>query len=156
MLSKLHSYHGDPSLIIFCRATGSLNINLTEIQQLGELWNSTTLNAVYNALVKRTKNANAGYLKGTRVFYANDYMVSLLREPLSISHVLTGEQVQRGEGYVSTLKMYSTRMKNTECTNSQNVDFNIFQKILILIPPRFIASRLPPGRRYIVHLPPRQ
>lgn len=36
------------------------------------------------------------------MFYANDYMV------------------HRGSNYVSTLKMYSNRTINTECTNSQN------------------------------------
>jgi len=36
------------------------------------------------------------------MFYANDYMV------------------HRGSNYVSTLKMYSNRTRNTECTNSQN------------------------------------
>jgi Polysaccharide lyase family 8, super-sandwich domain len=29
-------------------------------------------------------------------------------------------QVTRGRSYVSTLKMYSSRTRNTECTNSQN------------------------------------
>ncbi|KAI0068343.1 polysaccharide lyase family 8 protein [Artomyces pyxidatus] len=88
--------------VIDAQATGSLNINLTEIQQLGELWSSSTMTDVYNALVKPTSDANAGELFGNRNFYNNDYMV------------------QRGSGYVSTLKMYSTRTKNTECTNSQN------------------------------------
>ncbi|KAG5716027.1 Chondroitinase-AC, partial [Termitomyces sp. T112] len=36
------------------------------------------------------------------MFYANDYTV------------------QRGNGYVTTLRMYSNRTQNTECTNSQN------------------------------------
>ncbi|EIM89219.1 polysaccharide lyase family 8 protein [Stereum hirsutum FP-91666 SS1] len=83
-------------------ATGSLNLNLTEIQQLGELWNSSSMVDVYNALVKNTSDANAGALYGNRNFYSNDYMV------------------QRGKGYVTTLKMYSNRTKNTECTNTQN------------------------------------
>jgi len=30
-------------------------------------------------------------------------------------------QVHRGPGYVSTLRMYSSRTRNTECTNSENV-----------------------------------
>ncbi|THH13551.1 hypothetical protein EW146_g6685 [Bondarzewia mesenterica] len=88
--------------VIDAQAIGSLNINLTEIEQLGQLWNSTTMIKVYNGLIKSTKDANAGHLNGNRNFYNNDYMV------------------QRGEGYVSTVKMYSTRTKNTEYTNSQN------------------------------------
>ena len=34
---------------------------------------------------------------------------------------LTSNQVQRGPGYVTTLKMFSTRTKNGECLNDQNV-----------------------------------
>ena len=30
-------------------------------------------------------------------------------------------KVQRGPGYVTTLRMYSNRTTNTECVNSQNV-----------------------------------
>jgi len=37
------------------------------------------------------------------MFYTNDYMI------------------QRGQGYVTTIRMYSNRTKNTECLNSQNV-----------------------------------
>ncbi|KAI0271375.1 polysaccharide lyase family 8 protein [Gloeopeniophorella convolvens] len=88
--------------VIDAQATGSLNLNLSEIQELGQLWNSSTITDVYNGLVKPTTDANAGNVIGNRNFYNNDYMV------------------QRGNGYVSTLKMYSTRTKNTECTNSQN------------------------------------
>lgn len=54
-----------------------MNLNLTEIQQLGELWNSSTMVDVYNALVKNTSDANVGALYGNRNFYSNDYMVSL-------------------------------------------------------------------------------
>ncbi|KAI9512678.1 galactose mutarotase-like domain-containing protein [Russula earlei] len=57
---------------------------------------------VYNNLVEPTSDANAGRLIGNRNFYSNDYMV------------------QRGPGYVVTLKMYSTRTRNTECVNSRN------------------------------------
>ncbi|KAI0051679.1 polysaccharide lyase family 8 protein [Auriscalpium vulgare] len=88
--------------VIDAQATGSLNINLTEIQELGELWDSSTLTNAYHDLTKPTKDANAGEIHGNRNFWSNDYMV------------------QRGHGYVSTLKMYSTRTLNTECTNSQN------------------------------------
>ncbi|KAI0257642.1 polysaccharide lyase family 8 protein [Lactifluus subvellereus] len=88
--------------VIDAQATTSLNLNLSEILQLGELWGSSSMVQVYDNLVKPTKDANAGKLVGNRNFYNNDYMV------------------QRGHGYVSTLKMYSTRTKNTECINSQN------------------------------------
>ncbi|KAI0307724.1 polysaccharide lyase family 8 protein [Multifurca ochricompacta] len=80
--------------VIDAQATANLNINISEILQLGELWDSSTMVDMYNNLVEPTKDANE--------FYNNDYMV------------------QRGHGYVSTLKMYSTRTKNTECVNSQN------------------------------------
>ncbi|KAH8988956.1 polysaccharide lyase family 8 protein [Lactarius akahatsu] len=88
--------------VIDAQATGSLNLNLSEILQLGELWGSNTMIEVYNNLVKPTQDANSGRIIGNRMFYNNDYMV------------------QRGKGYVSTLKMYSTRTKNTECVNLQN------------------------------------
>ncbi|KAI0361657.1 galactose mutarotase-like protein [Trametes cingulata] len=84
------------------QATASININVTEIQELGRLWNSSILQTVSQSLSQPSKNANAGNITGNRMFYANDYMV------------------QRGPGYVTTLKMYSTRTKNGECTNSQN------------------------------------
>lgn len=61
---------------IFLRATGSLNLNLSEILQLGQLWNSPTIVQVYNSLIEPTKDANAGNLTGNRIFYNNDYMVS--------------------------------------------------------------------------------
>ncbi|KAI9445284.1 polysaccharide lyase family 8 protein [Lactarius indigo] len=88
--------------VVDAQATGSLNLNLSEILQLGELWGSDTMIDVYNNLVEPTQDANSGRIVGNRMFYNNDYMV------------------QRGKGYVSTLKMYSTRTKNTECVNSQN------------------------------------
>ncbi|KAI8995602.1 galactose mutarotase-like protein [Trametes punicea] len=84
------------------QATGSIKINISQIDQLGELWDSNVLESVYQSLAESTDDANAGKIIGNRMFYANDYMV------------------QRGPGYVTTLKMYSTRTKNGECTNSQN------------------------------------
>jgi len=53
-------------------------------------------------LSTNSTNANAGNLTGNRMFYANDYMV------------------HRGRNYVTSVKMYSSRTTNTECTNSQN------------------------------------
>lgn len=58
------------------RATTGLNINITEIQNLGQLWNSASMINVYDALMKPTNDANAGALIGNRNFYNNDYMVS--------------------------------------------------------------------------------
>ncbi|KAG6813263.1 hypothetical protein H0H92_012677 [Tricholoma furcatifolium] len=85
------------------QAIENLKINITQIQVLGELWNSSTLSGVYDDLQLSTTDANAGALVGNRMFYANDYMV------------------QRGSGYVTTLRMYSNRTQNTECINSQNL-----------------------------------
>lgn len=57
------------------RATGEIHLNLTQIQVLGQLWNSDVLTTAYNGLSKSTSDANAGALVGNRMFYANDYMV---------------------------------------------------------------------------------
>ena len=75
---------------------------LTDSQALGELWNSSTLLDVYQSLERNVASANAVHLLGNRVFPDNDYVV------------------QRGKNYVTTLKMYSNRTVNTECTNSEN------------------------------------
>jgi len=58
------------------RATASLNLNVSEILQLGELWDSSTMIQVYNNWVEATDDANAGKLVGNRNFYNNDYMVN--------------------------------------------------------------------------------
>ncbi|THH34186.1 hypothetical protein EUX98_g64 [Antrodiella citrinella] len=84
------------------QATGSININTTQIEALGEAWNSTVLESVFSSLSKNTTNANVGSINGNRMFFANDYMV------------------QRGPGYVTTVRMYSNRTENTECLNAQN------------------------------------
>ncbi|KAG6911940.1 hypothetical protein DXG01_000188 [Tephrocybe rancida] len=84
------------------QATASLKMNLTQIQILGETWKSSDISEIYDNLSLNTTDANAGALEGNRMFYANDYMV------------------QRGNGYVTTLRMFSKRTQNTECTNSQN------------------------------------
>ncbi|KAJ3548815.1 hypothetical protein NM688_g5250 [Phlebia brevispora] len=84
------------------QATGSININVTEIAQLGTEWNSSVLTSVSASLSTNSSTANIGDIKGNRMFFDNDYMV------------------QRGPGYVTTVKMYSPRTKNTECLNSQN------------------------------------
>ncbi|KAJ7487640.1 polysaccharide lyase family 8 protein [Mycena galericulata] len=84
------------------QATASILLNLTKIEALGQEWNSSTLETFSSTLSTNVTNANAGKLEGNRMFYDNDYMV------------------QRGSAYVTTLKMYSTRSRNTECTNLAN------------------------------------
>ncbi|KAF4605272.1 hypothetical protein EYR40_004055 [Pleurotus pulmonarius] len=84
------------------QATANLKTNLTQIQVLGQVWDSQAITSVFNRLNSASSTANVGALNGNRMFYANDYMV------------------HRGSGYVTTLKMYSKRTQNTECTNSQN------------------------------------
>ncbi|KAH9910837.1 polysaccharide lyase family 8 protein [Epithele typhae] len=84
------------------QASAGLLINTTWINELGQFWNSDALNGAFSALSANTTDANVGGVKGNRMFYANDYMV------------------HRGPGYVSTLRMYSSRTLNTECLNNQN------------------------------------
>ncbi|KAG1833845.1 polysaccharide lyase family 8 protein [Suillus variegatus] len=84
------------------QATGSINMNISEVQQLGEEWNSTVLLEFSLTVSANATDANVGELHGNRMFFANDYMVT------------------RGPGYVTTLRMYSNRTVNTECLNSQN------------------------------------
>jgi len=84
------------------QATGSILLNLTKIDALGQEWGSTTLENFSSTLSVNTTSANAGNLEGNRMFYDNDYMV------------------HRGSDYVTTLKMYSSRSRNTECTNLAN------------------------------------
>ncbi|KAA1468236.1 polysaccharide lyase family 8 protein [Dentipellis sp. KUC8613] len=84
------------------QATENTKTNLTQLQVLGQEWNSAPLTQAFNDLSLATTTANAGALLGNRMFYANDYMV------------------QRGSNYVTTLKMFSKRTQNSECTTNQN------------------------------------
>ncbi|KAK0506120.1 polysaccharide lyase family 8 protein [Armillaria luteobubalina] len=90
--------------VIDGQATADIGMNLTAVEELGNEWMSSTLTE-FGASLKgdNLTHANAGNLIGNRMFYANDYMV------------------HRGKEYVTTLKMFSSRTKNTECTNSENV-----------------------------------
>ncbi|KAF8168065.1 polysaccharide lyase family 8 protein [Crassisporium funariophilum] len=88
--------------VIDNQATGNIKLNLTEVLELGQQWSSSSLINFANSLSGTTSNANAGSLQGNRMFYASDYMV------------------HRGRNYVSTIKMFSSRTQNTECTNLQN------------------------------------
>ncbi|KAI0662797.1 polysaccharide lyase family 8 protein [Cubamyces menziesii] len=83
-------------------ADESIKTNLTQLQVLGQEWGSDVILNAFNNLSLNTTTANSGNLVGNRVFYANDYAV------------------QRGPGYVTTLRMYSTRTQNTECTDDAN------------------------------------
>ena len=85
---------------------------------MGEAWGSDILTDAYNNLSKNTTNANAGSLNGNRVFYNNDYMVRCILFLVDMSDAC--KKVQRGSGYVTTLRMFSSRTTNTECDNSQN------------------------------------
>lgn len=60
------------------RATASIKINITQIEELGELWDSDVMTSVYESLNSSSKDANSGKIHGNRMFYANDYMVSLI------------------------------------------------------------------------------
>lgn len=52
-----------------------LLVNITQIQDLGNEWNSDVLKNAYANLSKNTTNANVGSFTGNKMFYANDYMV---------------------------------------------------------------------------------
>ncbi|KAG8950420.1 hypothetical protein FRC04_007435 [Tulasnella sp. 424] len=86
------------------QATANLKLNLTLVQQLGDMWQASAITDAMYCLLKSDTyaNANANELVGNRMFWSNDYMV------------------HRGSNYVSTLKMVSTRTTNTECLNGQN------------------------------------
>ncbi|KAI0067696.1 polysaccharide lyase family 8 protein [Artomyces pyxidatus] len=84
------------------QATENLKTNLTQLQVLGQEWNSATLTNAFSLLSLNTSDANSGALDGNMMFYTNDYMV------------------QRGTGYVTSLKMFSTRTQNSECVTAQN------------------------------------
>jgi hypothetical protein len=73
------------------------------------------------SLSEKTTSANAGNLIGNRMFYASDYMVCVFHAMKVLEMLTSLCKVHRGSNYVSTLKMYSNRTKNAECTNSQNV-----------------------------------
>lgn len=59
------------------RATGSINLNLTQVASVGEQWGSADLTEFAESLSNNFTNANAGDLTGNRMFWSNDYMVRL-------------------------------------------------------------------------------
>jgi len=54
------------------------------------------------------------------MFYASDYMVCTSTRHHDFLIDFDSLKVHRGHGYVTTLKMYSTRTQNSECVNSAN------------------------------------
>lgn len=50
-------------------------MNVTQIGELGQLWNSDKLQSIASNLEANDTDANVGSLNGNRMFYANDYMV---------------------------------------------------------------------------------
>ncbi|KZV87023.1 galactose mutarotase-like protein [Exidia glandulosa HHB12029] len=83
-------------------AISSILLNITQIDQLGDLWEDATLQSVAKQLDSSTGTANIGGLKGNRMFWSNDFMV------------------HRGNNYVTSLRMFSNRTTNTECVNLAN------------------------------------
>ena len=59
------------------QASENLKINLTELQSLGNSWGSAPLQKAYQELSVSTDDANSGNIQGNRIFYANDYAVSV-------------------------------------------------------------------------------
>ena len=92
-----------------------------DVLNLGKQWSSDSLIGFASSLSEKTTSANAGNLIGNRMFYTSDYMVCGLHTTKVLEMLTSPCKVHRGSSYVSTLKMYSNRTKNTECTNSQNV-----------------------------------
>jgi hypothetical protein len=69
--------HFTPSyvLLTICRPTTNINTNLTQVQNVGNLWSSTPLKNFASSLSGSFPSGNAGNLVGNRMFYSNDYMV---------------------------------------------------------------------------------
>jgi len=59
------------------RATASINFNITELIDLGNMRNSDTPTTdVGNTLNSSWNDANVGDIRGNRMFYTNDCMAS--------------------------------------------------------------------------------
>nr|VWO96501.1 Hyaluronate lyase (EC (Hyaluronidase) (HYase) [Ganoderma boninense] len=56
------------------QATASLDMNISQIQQLGQLWGSEIIQSVAESFAANSSTANAGDINGNRMFYANDYL----------------------------------------------------------------------------------
>lgn len=137
------------------QATGSINTNLTKVRVLGGNWQSDKLIDIVDSLNQNTTDANVGSLDGNRMFWDNDYMVRLSLKSIIKYRDRDKIKVNRGPGYVSTLKMFSIRTQNTECNNSQNVS-SLTSTGELLLMPRPVAIGIPSVGRNIIHLPSRQ
>jgi hypothetical protein len=86
------------------QASGGVAINFTQLADSTSDWkNSSFFKDLSTSMLNPSdKDANQGDLIGTRAFYSSDYLV------------------HRGDGYVTTLKMFSKRTTNSECNNDQN------------------------------------
>lgn len=115
------------------RATHNININLTEVLELGKLWSSASLINFANSLTPTTPNANAGNLVGNRMFYVEDYMVGTFLASIKCFLTRNFVKVHRGSNYVTSVKMFSNRTKNTECINTENVGLGILLVLISLI-----------------------
>ena len=68
-------------------------MNISQIQQLGDLWGSGTMESVAESFAVNSSTANAGDINGNRMFYANDYMVSYSRIHYIMMFVLTPKRL---------------------------------------------------------------
>ncbi|KAF8643576.1 hypothetical protein AX16_008964 [Volvariella volvacea WC 439] len=82
--------------------TRYISMNLTKVRELGQLWGNEALTNFANGYLQPANNPNANGLVGNNMFFTNDYMV------------------HRGRNYITTVKMWSTRTKHSECVNSAN------------------------------------
>ena len=57
------------------QATSSIQMNVSQIAQLADQWNSDSLKASVSIMESTGDDANVGNIKGNRMFYDNDYMV---------------------------------------------------------------------------------
>ncbi|KAF8638137.1 hypothetical protein AX16_010567 [Volvariella volvacea WC 439] len=82
--------------------TQNISMNITKVGELGRLWGNQALSSFASGYSQPLNNPNANQLVGNKMFFTNDYMV------------------QHGRNYITTVKMWSTRTKHTECINSAN------------------------------------
>ncbi|KAG9126334.1 hypothetical protein FRC07_003855 [Ceratobasidium sp. 392] len=82
----------------------NLNVNLTQVRNLGEAWNQTELIRFGTDLADpKPKTANAGKLNGNRFFWNSDYMT------------------HRTKYTVTSVRLLSNRTATSECVNAQNL-----------------------------------
>ncbi|KAF8652215.1 hypothetical protein AX16_004493 [Volvariella volvacea WC 439] len=84
------------------QATRDLRMNLTKVGELGQLWGNEALSNFATGTTQPSNSPNGNQVLGTKMFFTNDLMV------------------RRTQTYVTSLKLWSSRTKHTECTNSAN------------------------------------